>query len=181
MVNVQHLEEGQAQLDVTEFVLQDLIQAIVAAMHETSSTKEHELALELPPAPLTLKADRAKLTIVLNNLLSNAIKFTDPGGRILISAHAANDDVQIHVADTGIGLPAAELERIFDRFYQVEPHLTRKHGGLGLGLSIAKGMIELHGGRIWCESVVGRGSRFSFTLPVDGPKPKGPGPLKAIA
>ena len=87
------------------------------------------------------------------------------------------------MADTGIGLPADTLERIFDRFYQVEPHLTRKHGELGLGVAIAKGLIERHGGRIWCESVEGLGSRFSFTLPVNGPKPKaqGPGGLKAIS
>lgn len=180
MVNVQHLEEGQSQLDLTEFVLQDLIQATVEAVREMSGTKEHELALDLPPEPLKLKADRAKLTIVLNNLLSNAIKFTDPGGRILIAVRASNGEAQIHVADTGSGIPAAELEHIFDRFYQVEPHLTRRHGGLGLGLAIARGLVELHGGRIWCESVVGRGSRFSFTLPVDGPRPKskGTGPLK---
>ena len=74
------------------------------------------------------------------------------------------------MADTGIGIPAREVERIFDRFYQVEPHLTRKYGGLGLGLAIAKGMIELHGGKIWVESVEGLGSRFSFTVPVSGPK-----------
>ncbi|HZY41167.1 MAG TPA: HAMP domain-containing sensor histidine kinase [Anaerolineae bacterium] len=182
MVNVQHIEEGQAQLDITEFVLQDLIQATVEAMREMSSTKEHELALDLPPEHLKLKADRAKLTIVLNNLLSNAIKFTDPGGHILISAHASNGEVQVHVADTGIGIPAEELERIFDRFYQVEPHLTRKYGGMGLGLAIAKGMVDLHGGRIWCESVAGLGSRFSFTVPVGGPRPrpKGTGPLRVV-
>ena len=78
----------------------------------------------------------------------------------------------MHVADTGIGIPAREVERIFDRFYQVEPHLTRTYGGLGLGLAIAKGMIELHGGKIWVESVEGLGSRFSFSVPVAGPQVK---------
>jgi signal transduction histidine kinase len=71
----------------------------------------------------------------------------------------------VSVADTGIGIPEHELERIFDRFHQVEPHLTRKHGGMGLGLSIAGEIVKLHGGRMWAESMQGRGSRFTFTLP----------------
>ena len=109
---------------------------------------------------------------MLNNLLTNAIKFTDARGRIMVSAERKNGDVQVHVADTGIGIPAREVERIFDRFYQVEPHLTRAYGGLGLGLAIAKGMVELHGGKIWVESVEGLGSRFSFSVPSSGPKEK---------
>jgi signal transduction histidine kinase len=71
------------------------------------------------------------------------------------------------VVDTGIGIPADQMEKIFDRFYQVESHLTRKHGGMGLGLSIAKAMVEMHNGQIWCESKEGTGSRFCFLLPVD--------------
>ena len=182
MVNMQYIEEGQARLDLSDFALQDLIQATTEAMQERATAKEHHVTLDLPAAAVTVKADRAKLTIALNNLLSNAIKFTDPGGRILISVRASNGEAQVHVADTGIGLPADELEHIFDRFYQVEPHLTRKYGGMGLGLAIAKGMIDLHGGHIWCESVEGLGSRFSFTLPVNGPRPKlkGAGALRTI-
>jgi signal transduction histidine kinase len=182
MVNVQHIEEGQAQLDVTEFVLQDLIQTTAEAMQERAAAKEHQVTLDLPAAAVTIKADHAKLTLVLNNLLSNAIKFTDPGGRILITLRVSDGEAQVHVADTGSGIPADEIERIFDRFYQVEPHLTRRHGGLGLGLAIAKGMVELHGGRIWCESVMDLGSRFSFAVPIDGPRPKAKGmnPLKPV-
>jgi signal transduction histidine kinase len=183
MVNVQHIEEGQVQLDLIEFVLQDLIRAAAAALQELAEAKEHQVTLDLPAAAVTVKADRVKLALALNNLLSNAIKFTSPGGRILIAMHTSDGEAQVHLADTGIGIPADELERIFDRFYQVEPHLTRRHGGLGLGLAIAKGMIELHGGRIWCESVVGQGSRFSFAVPVGGPRPKAKetGPLKPPA
>lgn len=172
MVNVQHIEEGQAPLDLTEFVLQDLIRDAAAALQELAAAKEHQVTLDLPAAAVTIKADRAKLTLALNNLLANAIKFTDPGGHILLALHTSDGEAEVHVADTGSGIPADEIERIFERFYQVEPHLTRRHGGLGLGLTIAKGMIELHGGRIWCESGVGLGSRFSFTVPIDGPRPK---------
>jgi signal transduction histidine kinase len=181
MVNVQHIEEGKAKLEIEEFVLQEMVMAVIQALQELYTAKEHEVVVDLPPEPLTVKADKGKLAIVLNNLMMNAIKFTDPHGRILIAADLANGEVLVHVADTGIGIPVDEMERVFDRFYQVEPHLTRVHGGMGLGLAIAKGMVELHGGRIWCESVVGMGSRFSFTFPIDGPKPRpvGTGPLRA--
>jgi signal transduction histidine kinase len=170
MVNVQHIEEGKAKLVLSEFAVQDVVQQVVQAVSELYTTKEQEMLISLPPQPLQVKADRDKITLVLNNLLTNAIKFTDPRGRIMISAERQNGDVQVHVADTGIGIPAHEIERIFDRFYQVEPHLTRQHGGLGLGLAIAKGMVEMHSGKIWAESVEGLGSRFSFSMPVGGPK-----------
>jgi signal transduction histidine kinase len=169
MVNVQHIEEGKAKLVLTEFALQDVVQRVVEAVNELYTAKEQEVLISLPPQPLALKADREKIMLVINNLLTNAIKFTDARGRIMLSAERNNGDVQVHVADTGIGIPAREVERIFDRFYQVEPHLTRTHGGLGLGLAIAKGMIELHGGKIWVESVEGLGSRFSFSVPIQGP------------
>lgn len=182
MANMEHVTEGKATLELSDFVLQDAVKAAVAAVQELSAAKNHELTLALSPAPVPLRADRAKLEIVLNILLTNAIKFTEPGGRIKVSLSAANGEAQVHVADTGVGIPPAELERIFDRFYQVEPALTRSHDGLGLGLAIAKGLVELHGGRIWCESVEGLGSRFSFTIPLNGPRPRprGTGPLRAI-
>jgi signal transduction histidine kinase len=172
MVNVQHIEEGKAKLQLAEFVLQEVVQGVVEAVSELYTAKEQEILINLPPQPLSLRADRDKITLVLNNLLTNAIKFTAARGRIMVSAECKNGDVQVHVADTGIGIPAREVERIFDRFYQVEPHLTRMYGGLGLGLAIAKGMVELHGGKIWVESVEGLGSRFSFSVPSDGPKEK---------
>jgi signal transduction histidine kinase len=153
-------------------VLQDVVQRVVDAVSELYSAKEQEVLINLPPQPVPMTADREKITLVLNNLLTNAIKFTEARGRIMVSAEHMNGDIQVHVADTGIGIPAREVERIFDRFYQVEPHLTRTHGGLGLGLAIAKGMIELHGGKIWVESVEGLGSRFSFSVPVAGPQGK---------
>ena len=182
MANMEHVTEGKATLEVSDFDLHELVQAAVAAVRELCAAKNHELTMALPDAPLPLRADRAKLAIVLNILLANAIKFTEPGGRIKVSVATSNGEAQVHVADTGVGIPLDELEHIFDRFYQVEPALTRTHDGLGLGLAIAKGLVELHGGRIWCESVQAMGSRFSFTIPLSGPRPKprGTGPLRAI-
>jgi two-component system sensor histidine kinase VicK len=113
-----------------------------------------------------VRVDREKIGIVLNNLINNAIKFTPPGGRIQIAVRPQTGMVAVSVTDTGIGIPEEDVYRIFERFYQVESHLTRNEGGMGLGLSIAQGMVELHGGRMWVESVEGRGSRFTFTLPI---------------
>jgi len=113
-----------------------------------------------------VEADRQKLHLVLANLLSNAIKFTPEEGSIQVEVKTKGNEVRVSVRDTGIGIPPREQERIFDRFYQVEPSLTRRFEGMGLGLSIAKGMVELHGGRIWVESVKGKGSSFTFALPL---------------
>ncbi len=170
MVNLQQVGEGRTKLNLEEFTLQDAIQSAVQALKDLFTTKEQAVVIDAPSQPLRVKADRAKITLALNNLLNNAIKFTPREGRIAISAEESNGEVQVHVADTGAGISEADQSMIFDQFYQVEPHLTRKHGGLGLGLAIAKGMIDLHGGRIWCESVLGYGSRFSFAFPIGGPK-----------
>jgi signal transduction histidine kinase len=181
MVNLQYVAEGKAELEIVEFSIQDLVQVGVQSVNEICTSKQHTLTFDLPPQPLCVKADRAKIALVLNNLLTNAIKFTEPRGRIAVSAETHDGELQVHVADTGVGVPAGDLELIFDRFYQVEPHLTRKHGGLGLGLAIAKGMVEMHGGRIWCESVEGQGSRFTFSLPINGPRvKKSTGMLRAV-
>jgi signal transduction histidine kinase len=102
---------------------------------------------------------------VLRHLLENAVNFSRPGGKITVVIGERDDFYQVDVKDTGVGIPQVELPRIFDKFYQVEEHMTRHVGGLGLGLSIAKRAVELHGGEIWAESVLDQGSTFGFTLP----------------
>ena len=115
----------------------------------------------LPPIPL----DRYRVNQVFDNLLGNAIKFSPRGGSITIEVKDLGDAVQFAVVDTGIGIPPDKLDRVFERFYQVDGSATRRFGGAGLGLAIARRIIDAHGGNIWVESEVGRGSRFSFTLP----------------
>jgi signal transduction histidine kinase len=166
MVNLSHLEAGSAELDLSEFILQDVIQRAIEAQQQFADTKSLEIRQSLPAAAICVRADLEKISIVLNNLLNNAIKFTPAGGRIQVAVRLQTGIVAVSIADTGIGIPQNELERIFDQFYQVESPLTRREGGMGLGLSIARGIVELHGGRIWAESVPGRGSRFTFTLPI---------------
>jgi signal transduction histidine kinase len=168
--------EAAAKLDVvvqSALHLRGLIEDMVnlRQMETGKTAKGQTISFQLPSEPLNVNADRTQMTIVLNNLLTNAIKFTPDGGRISVQAEPRGNDVRVSVIDSGIGVPAADLERIFERFYQVEPHLTRRHGGMGLGLSIAKELVELHNGRIWAESVEGKGSRFSFTLPAEGAPP----------
>jgi signal transduction histidine kinase len=124
------------------------------------------LGMDLPDDPLKIDADRQKVYLILANLLSNAVKFTPNHGRIHISAQRKGDEIWVAVMDTGVGIPERDRERIFNRFYQVGPTLTRRYEGMGLGLSIAKSMAELHGGRMWVESVVAKGSRFTVVLPV---------------
>jgi len=169
MVNLRYIETGQADLNLQVFSIQDLIESVCKDCRKLAAAKGQKALLKLPAEPLQVKADPTKVALVLNNLISNAIKFTPQGGRIIVSAEQHSGEVWVSVTDSGIGIPPDQLDRIFERFYQIEPHLTRHHGGMGLGLSIAKGMVELHGGRIWAESVVNRGSRFTFTLPIGGP------------
>jgi two-component system sensor histidine kinase VicK len=121
--------------------------------------------------PLLVDIDSDKIAIVLSNMLKNALTFTNENGEVMIRGEQHPDYVKVSVQDNGIGIPPNELVRIFDRFYQIESHLTRKHGGMGLGLSVAKVMIEMHGGRIWAESKEGQGSIFSFLLPVRKTEP----------
>jgi signal transduction histidine kinase len=168
MINLRHIETGEAELELEQLSLNELVTTITAEFASLAEAKKQTISIKLASQLPIVKADRQKLHLVLANLLSNAIKFTPEGGRIQAAVETRGNEVWVSVRDTGIGIPPREQERIFDRFYQVEPSLTRHFEGIGLGLSIAKGMVELHGGRIWVESVEGMGSSFTFALPLSG-------------
>jgi signal transduction histidine kinase len=113
----------------------------------------------------TISGDERRISQVLLNLVGNAIKFTDSGA-IRIEAAAKESAVTVSVADTGPGIPPGDMEKIFEEFRQAEGSLAQRKGGTGLGLAIAKKIVELHGGKIWAESELGKGSTFTFTLPI---------------
>lgn len=167
MARISQQDEGQARVRHQPFSMSLLVESMVNRLSELAKEKQIELGYEVPEGdPLTVAGDRDKIEIVLSNLIRNALTFTDKGGQIGVMAQSSDDFVTVFVADSGIGIPEGDIDRVFERFYQVESHLTRKHGGMGLGLSIAKAMVELHQGQIWCESKEGVGSLFCFTLPV---------------
>ena len=165
MLNLRNLERGDIGLRPERLRIPDVIQDVVKDLAPMAREKDLNLQVNTPASLPPIETDRNKVESILMNLLSNAIKFTPAGGRVLVSAEPLNGGVRVHVADTGVGIPAEALANIFEPFYQVEDSLTREHGGIGLGLTIAKGMAELCGGQISVESVPGRGSRFSFSLP----------------
>lgn len=165
MLNLRHLETGQMMLAPVSFDLRAEVQEACDAYEIIAEANELVLEIDLPDEEVTVQADEEKVRVVLDNLISNAVRFTPAGGRVQVALCSRGNEVEISVADTGVGIPPQELERIFDRFYQVEDHMTREHGGMGLGLSIVRGLVELHGGRVRVESVPDQGSRFVVVLP----------------
>ncbi|KKM09318.1 hypothetical protein SY88_19305 [Clostridiales bacterium PH28_bin88] len=142
-------------------VAEEVLAELGAGLREGCMTVRMEFPPDLPEVP----ADRERLRQVLANLVDNAIKYTPAGGEITMGGSLAGEEVQVWVKDTGIGIPAPDLDRVFERFYRVDKGRSRHSGGTGLGLSIVKHIVENHGGRVWVDSEPGRGSTFYFTLP----------------
>ena len=144
--------------------------ALVTSCADTARLKAGQknilLAVDCPADLPAVLGDSSRLQEVLQNLLDNSVQYTPAGGQITVSAQAGRGEVIFTVADTGIGIPQADQERIFERFYRVDAARSREVGGTGLGLSIARHIVQAHGGRIWVESAVGQGSRFHFSVPL---------------
>jgi two-component system phosphate regulon sensor histidine kinase PhoR len=159
-----HIESGEAPLQKRHVNIADAIGHSVDRLRAQADRAGLNLDFIIPSTLPKVMADEARVEQVLVNIIHNAIKFTPSGGRISISAKARNNDILVTVSDTGVGIPADDLPRIFERFYKADK--SRSGGGTGLGLAIAKHIVEAHGGRIWAESVEGKGSTFNFTLPL---------------
>ena len=165
MMDLSLIESGQMPIKLVDLSVVELIETALTPLRPQAERKQIALAVLAPPE-LRVLADPAGVQKVLRNLLHNAIKFTHPQGSLRVLAHREGDNMIIQIADTGIGIPARDLPRIFERFYKVDRARTAGGSrGTGLGLAIAKHIVEGHGGRIWVESVEGKGSTFSFTLP----------------
>jgi K+-sensing histidine kinase KdpD len=165
--NVDHFEHGLSRLHRGSVAINQIAQEVVNSFRELSIERKISLAMQGPKTALTIEGDAAKIAMALREVVKNALTFTNPGGQVKIEVDQIPGFARIAVMDTGIGIPANEQTKIFQRFYQVEKHLTRRHGGMGLGLSIARDMIDMHGGNITVESVEGKGSRFTLLLPIN--------------
>ncbi len=166
LLKLSQIEAGKLELDVRPVLVVDIIEPCVETARLKASQKQLALVVDFPAALPSVRGDVSRLQEVLQNLLDNAVQYTPSGGRITVRAAAANDkQVAISVADTGIGIPQFEQQRIFERFYRVDAARSREVGGTGLGLSIARHFVEAHGGRLTVESEVGRGSTFTVFLP----------------
>jgi signal transduction histidine kinase len=167
MVNLRYLKQNQQDLMRENLTLGELLQGIEQVTLQMIDVNHYDFKVVLPQTDVIVNIDTKRLSMAVNNLINNAIAFTPPGGAITIQTEVKNNDVVLSVIDTGVGLEKDQLERIFTEFYQVEDYMTRRHGGLGIGLSITRAIIAAHGGRIWAESEgKSKGARFNFTLPI---------------
>jgi signal transduction histidine kinase len=165
--DMDNFTSGMGEIKRETVSIPHVIQQVVESFIAMANSKHIHLSVESKQSNLMVEGDSEKIGVALRNLVKNALVFTNPGGSVKVTSEQLPGFIKIAVTDNGIGIPPNEQENIFKRFYQVEKHLTRKHGGLGLGLSISRDMIEKHGGKIWVESVEGKGSRFSFLLPLN--------------
>jgi signal transduction histidine kinase/CheY-like chemotaxis protein len=168
LVNLRRSEREQITLDLSSFDVWDMLREIVAELSDLAAERQVLLRLEHPPEPLIITADREKITLALANLIDNALKFNQPDGLVLIAGTPVPErsELRIDVRDTGIGINQRDLARIFERFYQTAPSITRVRNGLGIGLAITKSFIEAHGGRVQVESTPEQGSTFHVYLPL---------------
>jgi signal transduction histidine kinase len=165
ILDLSKIEAGRMELELEAFDLSVALDNALTLVRERASRHGIRLAMSIDERLGAFVGDERKIKQVLLNLLSNAVKFTPEGGRVGVSAARSDGSVEISVSDTGIGIAAEDHEAIFEEFRQVGHDYSRKREGTGLGLTLARRFVELHGGRIWVKSEVGKGSTFTFSLP----------------
>ena len=167
LLDLARMDRGSLSLDRKALHLPDVIQRSIDTVRMMAEGRSVSIVLAPLPTPMaTIRADPLRLQQVLWNLLVNAIKFSRRHGRVIVRVERESERYLISVEDDGIGIPTNELPHVFERFRQVDGSPTRQHAGMGIGLALARSLVELHGGTIWADSVVGKGSRFTFTLPI---------------
>src|SRR5437867_3330183 len=166
VLDLSKLEAGRFELGVEEYLAQEIVAVVQASLKSLALEKGLAFTAQVEPDIPPARGDGRRITQCLLNLTGNALKFTPEGG-VDIEVRLDGEWLVYRVSDTGIGIPADEIENIFSEFRQVDPTITREYGGTGLGLSITKRLVEMHGGRIWVESEPGKGSTFFFTVPLN--------------
>jgi signal transduction histidine kinase/ActR/RegA family two-component response regulator len=167
LFDVSRITRQKLELQKERVDLREIVNAAVESSHPFIDEREHELAVTLPKQAIYIEADRVRLTQVLMNLLTNAAKYTPKPGEISLNVEPAGGQVLVRVKDTGVGLSAESLAHVFDAFYQVDRSYTRSEGGLGLGLTLVRQLVEMHGGTIEARSAgINQGSEFVIRLPI---------------
>ena len=168
LLDLSRVERGA--LDVEPVDLVGVVKEVVGGYADRAEERRIKLSTEVEPG-VALRGDRAQLGLLLSNLIDNALRFTPAKGAVCVRLNAAESRAVLQVHDTGQGIPAGELSRVFERFYRVDKARTRQTGGTGLGLAIVRHVAEAHGGTVRVDSELGRGSTFTVALPVAGPPP----------
>jgi signal transduction histidine kinase len=167
LLDLVRMDRGALALDLRPVHLADVLQRSMDTVRMMAEARGVGIILApMPEAMPAVRADALRLQQILWNLLANAIKFTARHGRIVVRVEREPERYMVSVEDDGIGIPESDLPHVFERFRQVDGSPTRQHAGMGIGLSLARSLVELHGGTIWVESTMGEGSRFTFTLPI---------------
>ena len=173
VLDIAKIEAGQFSLNLAEYAIDSMVETVRVATESLAETKKLSLKTDVAKRMPVGLGDEQRLTQVLLNLVGNAIKFTDTG-EVRITATAMNGHFTVAVTDTGPGIPAEELKRVFEQFHQIDNSNTKAKGGTGLGLAIAKQIVEMHGGRIWVESTLGQGATFQMQVPIRAEHHKSP-------
>ncbi|MBZ0310833.1 MAG: GAF domain-containing sensor histidine kinase, partial [Anaerolineae bacterium] len=167
MVQLRYLKVGESELDNEDVLVSDVMMGALNGAQSAARAKDLNLQYRLPTTTAKVRVDRYKMGMALTNVLNNAIKFSPPKTPIMLGYEMRDQEIWIYVNDQGIGIAPEHLDRIFDSFFQVEDHMTRRHGGMGLGLSIAKAVVEAQRGRIWADSAgENQGATFYISLPL---------------
>lgn len=178
LLTLSKLDYGRMELRMTRFSLSELLKKVANAMKLTAENSGHEMIVEAPDSLPDIVADRERIEQVVVNILSNAVKYTPAGGHVRLAAcMVGTNRVRITVEDDGVGIPAADVPRLFERFYRVDKARSRAAGGTGLGLAIAKEIVEQHEGKIALASEYGKGTTVTIVLPTDLPTNREEGPV----
>jgi PAS domain S-box-containing protein len=167
LLDLSRISQGKIRLRKERVELAEVVESAAEAVNQLIATQAHRFVVALPAEPIYLNADSTRLAQVISNLLNNAAKYTEKGGHIWLTAEREAHEIVVSVRDTGIGIAAEHLPRLFEMFSQIAPALERSQGGLGIGLSLVRGLVELHGGTVEARSGgIGRGSEFVVRLPI---------------
>ena len=170
LLDLSKLESGDVPLRREQVALAPLVSQVMSEIEVASAGRDVHVASDLPVDLPRIEADAERMHQVIFNLVDNAVRFTPEGGAVRIVAQRVNGSIQVRVADTGVGIPSEALPRLFERFYRVDPARARDGGGTGIGLAIARSVVEAHGGTIRAESRLGMGSTFTFDVPIVPPE-----------